>query len=125
MTRLITKAALLSACGMLVAVAAMAGVPSAGNSTSPAFIRVVGSASSVPDSIAGKFTVIVRDLGNATIANSFVTVDFSGCPDIKIGSNQLNANYTTNCTNRTKRGIPKSARSMRLGFFSCLWCFSW
>lgn len=100
MTRLITKAALLSACGMLVAVAAMAGVPTT-NSTSPTFIRVVGYSTTVPDSIAGRFSVIVRDIANNPIANSLVTVDFSGCPDIKIAANQLNANYITNCTNHT------------------------
>jgi len=109
MTRLITKAALLSACGMLVAVAAMAGIPTAGNSTSPAFIRLVESNASVPDSIAGKFTVTVRDIANNTIANSFVTVDFSGCADLKIASNQLNANYTTNCTNKTVSAYTNAA----------------
>jgi hypothetical protein len=108
MTRLITKAALLSACGMLVAVAAMAGVPSPGNSTYPLFIRVVGTAASVPDSVAGKFTVIVRDVANNTIAGSFVTVDFSACPDIKIASTQ-NANYTTNCTNHTVSAYTSAA----------------
>lgn len=103
MSGLITKAALLSACGMLVAVAAMAGVPSAGNSTSPAFIRLVGSTAGVPDSLGGKFTVTVRDIANNTIANSNVVVDFSGCTpkDIKITSNQLNGNYVTNCTSKT------------------------
>jgi hypothetical protein len=109
MTRLITKAALLSACGMLVAVAAMAGIPTAGNSTSPAFIRMVQSASSVPDSVAGKFTVTVRDIANNTIANSFVTVDFSGCTDVKVAANQLNANYTTNCTNKTVSAYTNAA----------------
>jgi len=109
MTRLITKAALLSACGMLVAVAAMAGVPSPGNSTYPSFIRVVGSAAGVSDSTAGKFTVIVRDVANNTIAGSFVTVDFSGCPDIKISNPQLNTNYTTNCANHTVSAYTSAA----------------
>ena len=110
MTRLITKAALLSACGMLVAVAAMAGVPSPANCTKPAFIRLVGSAASVPDSAAGKFTVIVRDLANNTITASNVVVDFSGCTaDLKIANTQLNANYTLNCTNHTVAAFTNSS----------------
>lgn len=103
MTGLITKAALLSACGILVAASAMAGVPTAANSTSPAFIRLVGSTASVPDSAGGKFTITVRDVALNPVNGSNVVVDFSGCTpvDIRIASNQLNANYTTNCTAHT------------------------
>ena len=103
MTRLITKVALLSACGMLVAAAAMAGVPSASTSTAPGFLRLVGSKLSVPDSITGKITITVRDIALNPVSGSNVVVDFGACTpvDIKIASNQLNANYTTNCTNHT------------------------
>jgi hypothetical protein len=102
MTRLITKAALLTACGMLVAVAAMAGIPSPGNSTSPNYIKLAGSVGAVPDTAACKFTVTVRDIANNTLANSYVTVDFvnvtTATGDIKIASNQLNPNYTVLCS---------------------------
>jgi len=100
MTGLITKAALLSACGMLVAAAAMAGLPSASTSTSPAFIRLVSQNSvGVPDAAGGNFTITVRDIAANPVIGSNVVVDFSGCTpiDIRIASNQQNANYTTNC----------------------------
>jgi hypothetical protein len=110
MTRLITKAALLSACGMLVAVSAMAGIPTAANSTSPASLRLVGSALSVPDSVSGKFTVTVRDVSLNPVTGSNVVVLFSGCTsDIAIASNQLNANYTVNCAAKTVSGFTNSA----------------
>jgi hypothetical protein len=121
MTGLITKAALLSACGMLVAAVAMAGVPSAVTSTSPAFIRVVGSAGVVPDSIAGKFTVIVRDVATNPINASSVVVDFSGCIDIKIASNQLNANYTTNCANKTVAAYTNTAGTVAFTLIGNSW----
>ena len=102
MTGLIRKATLLSACALLVATAAMAGVPSPGNCTSPAFIRVVGALTqtATPDSTAGKFSVIVRDLANNPISGSNVVVDFSGCNDIKIASNQIHP-YVTNCVTKS------------------------
>jgi hypothetical protein len=71
------------------------------NSTIPAFIHLVGSAAGVPDTTAGRFTVVIRDIANNPIPNSFVVVDFSNCPDIRIASDQLNPNYTVNCTNHT------------------------
>jgi len=103
MTRLITKAALLSACGMLVAAAAMAGVPSASTSTAPSVVRLVVAKAGVADSLSGKFTVIVRDLASNFVIGSNVVVDFSGCTtvDIRLANNQLNPNYTLNCAGKT------------------------
>jgi hypothetical protein len=126
MTRLITKAALLSACGMLVAVAAMAGIPSAGNSTSPAYLRLAASTAGVPDSISSKITVTVRDIANNVIANSFVTVDFSNAvtTDIKIGSNQLNANYTVNCANHTVSAYTNAAGQVAFTLLGGSWAAS-
>jgi hypothetical protein len=75
--------------------------PTPSNSTCPAFIRLVGSSAGVPDSTAGKFTIVIRDIANNPVPNSFVVLDFSGCPDVRIASDQLNPNYTVNCTNHT------------------------
>ncbi|HTR97835.1 MAG TPA: hypothetical protein VMH61_08035 [Candidatus Acidoferrales bacterium] len=102
MTGLIRKATLLAACGVFIAAAAMAGVPSPGTSTFPTYIRLVGNAAGVPDTIDGRFQVIVRDVGGNPLNQQFVKADFSGCTaDTKIASNQLNANYTTNCAAKT------------------------
>lgn len=109
MTGLIRKATLLSACGMLLATAAMAGIPSATNSDKPANMKVVGFQGTVPDSVDGKFTVTVRDAGNNPINASNVVVDFSGCSDMKVQQNQLNANYTINCPAKTVSAYTNAA----------------
>ena len=104
MTGLVRKATLLSAAGMLlIASAAMAGVPSAANSTAPACISLVGSLAGVPDAAAGQFTVIVRDLANNPLSGASVVVDFSGCLDLAICSDQLDANALVNCGAKTTR----------------------
>jgi len=103
MTGLVRKATLLTAAGLLVASAAMAGVPSATNSTTPTCVTLVGSLSGVPDSPAGQFTVIVRDLANNPLNGASVVVDFSGCLDIAICDDQLDANALVNCGAKTTR----------------------
>ena len=103
MTGLVRKATLLTAAGMLVATAAMAGVPSAANSTTPACITLVGSLAGVPDAAAGQFTVTVRDLANNPLNGASVVIDLSGCADLAICSDQLDANALVNCGAKTTR----------------------
>jgi hypothetical protein len=104
MTGLVRKATLLSAAGMLlIASAAMAGVPSAANSSTPACITLVGALAGVPDAAAGQFTVVVRDLANNPLNGASVVCDFSGCLDIAICNDQLDANATVNCGAKTTR----------------------
>lgn len=105
MTGLLRKATLLTACGALLAAAAMADVPSPGNCTVPACISLVGSSAGVPDSAAGKFCVVVRDLANNPINGSSVVVDFSNDADARICSDQLNVNYLENCAAATVRAF--------------------
>ncbi len=103
MTGLVRNAMLLTAAGLLVASAAMAGVPSATNSTKPACITLVGNAGGVPDAAAGQFTVIVRDLANVVMNNASVVIDLIGCTDLAICDDQLDAAATVNCTFKTTR----------------------
>ena len=77
MTGLVRKATLLTACGMLLAAAAMAGVPSAANSTTPGAVLLVGRNVAGPDTTDGVFQVVVRDLANNPINASAVVVDFA------------------------------------------------
>lgn len=83
MTGLVRKAAVLAACGVFTAAAALAGVPSPINSTIPARINLVGygAVSGLADGGASGATVqvVVRDLANNPIPNSSVVLDFSGC----------------------------------------------
>ena len=85
----------IGALALLLAPAAGAWIPSPSNSTAPAFIRVVGSTAGVPDTVAGKFVVTVRDIANNPWPSAFVSVDFSGCPDIRLAADPLNPNYST------------------------------
>src|SRR5262245_8191930 len=102
MTGLVRKATLLTAAGMLIASAAMAGVPSAANSTTPSCISLVGSLGGVPDA-AGTFNIIVRDLANNPLNGASVVIDLSGCLDLAICDDQLDANAVVNCGAKTTR----------------------
>jgi hypothetical protein len=103
MTGLLRKASLLTAAGLLIASAAMAGVPSPGNSTVPACVTLVGSLAGVPDAAAGQFTVIVRDLANNPLNGASVVIDFSNATDLAICSDQLDAGALVNCAAKTTR----------------------
>ncbi len=103
MTGLLRKATLLTVAGLLVASAAMAGVPSAGNSTTPACVTLVGSVAGVPDAAAGQFTVIVRDLANNPLNGASVVIDFSNIDDLAICDDQLDVNALVNCAAKTTR----------------------
>jgi hypothetical protein len=102
MTGLVRKAMLLTAAGCLIASAAMAGVPSPGNSVTPPCISLVGNLAGVPDA-AGSFTVTVRDLANNPLNGSSVVVDLSGCTDLSMCADQLDAGATVNCAAKTTR----------------------
>ena len=96
MTRVVRNASLLCVAGILVASAALANVPSPANSVlQSSYLAVEGSTGGLPDKCSdnrcGDFLVTVRDFSNAIIAGATVVVDFSGCSDIKIACDQLNA----------------------------------
>ncbi|MFN8589523.1 MAG: hypothetical protein U0704_17155 [Candidatus Eisenbacteria bacterium] len=103
MTGLVRKAT-LTACGMLVAASAFAGVPSPGNSTlpAPAFLTVVGSSLGTADPL-GTFSITVRDLANNPINGSSVVLDFSAGSDLQLCSDQLDAGATVNCAAKSVR----------------------
>ncbi|HSG80757.1 MAG TPA: hypothetical protein VLC48_00795 [Gemmatimonadota bacterium] len=79
MTGLVRKATLFSACGLLLAGAAMAAVPSPGNSSVPCGIKVVGQNGAGLTSPNHTITIQVKDLANNPVANSSVVIDLSGC----------------------------------------------
>lgn len=108
MTGLVRNAALLTAAGLLVASAAFAGVPSAANSTVPSCVRLVGNSAGVPDA-AGTFSVTVRDLANNPLNGASVVIDVSGCAELAICSDQLDAGATVNCAAKTTRKFTDAA----------------
>ncbi len=79
MTGLVRKATLFAACGLLIAGAAMASVPTPGNCVVPPCIAMVGNNGAGLVDGAGNFTITVRDNNNVPINNSLVVVDLSGC----------------------------------------------
>jgi hypothetical protein len=99
---LVRKATLLTAAGLLAASAAMAGVPSAANSTVPSCVPLVGNAAGVPDGV-GTFTVIVRDLANNPLSGASVVVDLSGCSELTICEDQLDPDALVVCPSKTTR----------------------
>lgn len=104
MTGLVRKAT-LTACGMLVAASAFAGVPSPGNSDLPvpAFFTMVGNSLGVPDAL-GQFTIVIRDLANNPINGSSVVLDLSAAADLTASSDQLDGGASTvNCAAKTVR----------------------
>jgi hypothetical protein len=108
MTGLVRKATLLSVCGLLVAGAALAAVPSPTNSTIPNIIHLVGAngAGTVVDPV-GTYTVIIKDLANNPVQNSSVVVDFSLCGtfDTNMGTVQNHPGVTLDCPTKTVRGL--------------------
>jgi hypothetical protein len=110
MTGLVRKAALLSACGLVLAGAALAGVPNAANSQKPCIMLMDLSNSKnnvgVNNGVCGQsaLKVIVRDALNNPVANSDVVLDFSSCDpltQVRVGSAQVDPNVTVLCTGRT------------------------
>jgi len=80
MTGLVRKATLMAACGLLVAAAAMASVPSPCNSTLPCGIVVGGNNGVINDPLT-TFTITVNDLASNPVANASVVIDFTACTD--------------------------------------------
>jgi hypothetical protein len=93
----------------MAAGAAVAGVPTAGNSTlgDPLIILRAynGSPGAAAVDQAIPKTIIVRDAANNPVPNSVVVLDFSACtPDIKIGSTQVAGTFV-NCAAKTVSGV--------------------
>ena len=102
MTGLVRKATLLTAAGLFIASAAMAGVPSPTLSTTPTCISLVGSLSGAPDP-AGQFTIVVRDLAGNPLNGASVVIDLSLCGDLAICNDQLDGAALVNCGAKTTR----------------------
>jgi len=116
MTGLVRKATLLSVCGLLIASAAVAGVPSGATSSLPPGNTVyLGVFSTAPPGPGGRvlagdpanfflFTITVRDLASNVVAGTTCTVDFTGCTDLYVSQNQM-AGLTTDCLSHTVTAV--------------------
>lgn len=112
MTGLVRKASLFAACGLLVASAALAGVPSPGNSSWPTYVKMMGTSGGVNDP-AASFNVTVRDLANNPIANSLVVLDLANCTDARLCSDAI-PGLTIDCVTKTVRAFTNGSGQVSL-----------
>lgn len=110
---LVRRATLICAIGLLVAGAAVAGVPSAGTSTQPAFVVLTGHSGGVPDT-RGNITYTIRDASNNPVPGSVVIFNFAGCAhDVRIGQ-EAQAGVSVNCAAHTVTGVTNGAGQLTL-----------
>lgn len=125
MTGLVRKATLLTACGLVLAGAAMAGVPNSANSTlggvqvtdydivTPALAQENGI-----QSHAAITMTIIRDADNFPVPFATVTVDFSTCgTDVEMAEIQPDPAATVNCGAETITIQANAAGEVFLGPF--------
>jgi hypothetical protein len=114
MTGLVRKATLLTAgCLLLVAGAAMAGVPSQANSSIGNVITWgTTNAGGTVDPLVQK-TITVRDGSNNVVQNSTVVINFTTCTaganGIRLASTQPFAGLLLSCANRTVTAITNAS----------------
>jgi len=106
---LVRRATLICAIGLLVAGAAMAGVPSAGTSTQPtgSVIKIVGHGS--PPDPSGIITYTIRDASNNPVPGSVVILNFSACGDVRVCSSDVGTGMTINCGAHTVTGVTNAS----------------
>ena len=76
---------------------ALAGPPSAANSTIPRHVLLVGMTAGVPDAAMGEFVVIVRDATDTPEPDRLVEVRFLNCPGARVASDQGQAEVSARC----------------------------
>ena len=103
MIRLVCKATLLAALGVMIAGAVMAGVPNAAQSNlNGSILQLGGSAAGVVDVRCEK-QILVRDAALNPVANSVVIINFATCAlsEIRLSTTQPHPGLTVNCAART------------------------
>jgi len=110
MTGLVRRATLFTAVGLMAAVAAYAGVPSAATSTLGTGIMLGGRVASNVDALVQK-TMTVRDAANNPVPNSVVVINFSTCTasDIRLCSVQSFAGMFVNCAAKTVSAVTNAS----------------
>ena len=94
--------------------------PSPANSTLPPVIALVGKTGDTPDP-AGYFQVVVRDALNAPIAGAKVLIDFGGCAQITIGSQQTYPGVTLEqCSPGTVSALTDGSGTARFVVMGCV-----
>ena len=93
---------------------ALAGVPSAANSTIPSHVLLVGMTAGVPDAAMGEFVVIVRDATNTPEPDRLVEVRFLNCPGARVASDQAQAEVSARCDTHGITAMNDNEGSVRM-----------
>lgn len=96
---------LLALAGTLAAGSSQADPPSPGNSTIPDHVTLVSLGPAGPDSVAGHFVVVFRDLANQPVPGVVITLDFAACTDVAIAPDQRDPRLVVNCSSRTVSAV--------------------
>lgn len=97
MRRALRMAAAIALLAPGVARAGAQAIPSAGNSSLPGHVVLVGLAGAVPDTTTGAFTVVVRDGANIPMWDEQVEVRFLVCPGARVAAEQHQPGVTSRC----------------------------
>ena len=92
-----------AALGILIALPALADVPSATDSSVPDQLTVAARDGSGTIDPSYPFSIVVRHFGGRPFASASVVLDFSGCTDLRFCSDQGDPNITVDCTFRVLR----------------------
>jgi len=96
----LSRRSLTIPCTVVVALLAVRGahaVPSPSNSTIPQHVLLVGRLDALADTTEGAFSVVVRDLTNAPVANSTVEFRILNCPGARLSSDSYVPGSTIRC----------------------------
>jgi len=111
MTGLVRKATLLTACGCLVAGAAMAGIPDPANSLLGTGINLGASNNVGTVDVRVEKNVTIRDAFNNPIQNSTVVITFTSCTnqDLRLCNDQPHHPGLFNCAAKTVTAVTNAS----------------
>ena len=91
--------------GILIALPALADVPSPTDSSVPDQLTVAARDGSGATDPSYPFSIVVRHFGGRPFANALVVLDFSGCTDLEFCTDQGDPNVIADCNSRALRAI--------------------
>jgi hypothetical protein len=109
----------LTAVGLLIAVEALADVPSPSTSSVPDLLTLVGRDGVGAIDPADPFTVVVRKLSGNPVPGAYVILDFVDCTDLRFCTDQGDPNVTVVCENRAIRAFADGQGQVTLRIAGC------
>jgi len=91
--------------GLLLATPALADVPSPQDSSVPDMLTLGARDASGAVDPSHPFSIVVRHFGGRPFPSASVVLDFSGCSDLRICTDQSDPNVIVDCASRTVRAL--------------------